>query len=62
MSALVGFNLGVELGQEVVVLCVAPLLWLLYKIPRVRRIAAPVFAAGILVAALVWFVQRAFLA
>jgi len=62
LSALVGFNLGVELGQEVVVLCVAPLLWLLYKIPRVRRIAAPVFAAGILVAALVWFVQRAFLA
>jgi hypothetical protein len=62
LSALVGFNLGVELGQEVVVLVVAPLLWLLYKIPRARRIAAPVFAAGILVAALIWFVQRAFMA
>ncbi len=47
LSALVGFNLGVELGQEVVVLIVAPLLWLLYRIPRVRRLAAPVFAAGI---------------
>ncbi len=62
LSALVGFNLGVELGQEVVVLVVAPLLWLLYRIPRARRIAAPLFASGILIAALVWFVQRAFMA
>ena len=62
LSALVGFNLGVELGQEIVVLIVAPLLWLLYRLPHARRIAAPIFAAGILVAALVWFVQRAFLA
>jgi len=60
LPALVGFNLGVELGQEVVVLVVAPLLWLLYRIPRARRIAAPVFATAILVLALVWFVQRAF--
>jgi hypothetical protein len=60
LPALIGFNLGVEIGQEIVVLIVAPLLWLLYRIPRARRIAAPVFAAAILVAALVWFVQRAF--
>ncbi len=61
ISALFGFNIGVELGQEIIVALAAPLLWLLFKWPAFRRFGVPACATGILAAALVWFVKRAFL-
>ncbi|HUB08584.1 MAG TPA: HupE/UreJ family protein [Myxococcales bacterium] len=58
--ALLGFNLGVELGQELIVLIVAPLLWLLYRPPQLKRFLVPLGSAAIFVAGATWFVQRAF--
>ena len=60
-KALLGFNLGVELGQELIVVIIAPLLWLLYRNARIKRFLVPAGAAAIFVAGSVWFVQRAFL-
>lgn len=60
LGALVGFNLGVEIGQLIIVALVAPLLWLLFRHRWFARFGAPALAAGIFVAAMVWFVQRAF--
>jgi hypothetical protein len=61
VTALFGFNIGVEIGQEIIVLIAAPLLWLLFKWPAFRRFGVPACASAILLAALVWFVRRAFL-
>jgi hypothetical protein len=61
VSALFGFNVGVEIGQEIIVALAAPVLWLLFKWPPFRRVGVPACAAAILGAALVWFVKRAFL-
>lgn len=60
ITALFGYNLGVELGQLAVVLCVAPLVLLAYRqrarpgIPLAVRLAS----SAICVAGLYWFVQR----
>jgi hydrogenase/urease accessory protein HupE len=56
--ALVSFNLGVEIGQAVVVAAVFPLLLRLRKLPWWEERAVPV--ASLIVAALgvMWFVQR----
>ena len=59
-SALFGFNLGVELGQEVIVIALAPLLWALFKWGWFERIGRKICAGGILACALVWFFRRAF--
>jgi hypothetical protein len=57
ISALFGYNLGVELGQVAIVLIAAPVLLHLQRHRRyhlvVRGLAAMIFIAGI-----VWFVQR----
>jgi hypothetical protein len=60
-KALLGFNLGVELGQELIVVVIAPILWLLYRNERIKRFLVPAGAAAICLAGSVWFVQRAFL-
>jgi hypothetical protein len=56
-SALVGYNLGVELGQIAIVLVTAPLLLALHRHrmlqPLARALAALIFAAG-----LYWFFER----
>ncbi|HUS32315.1 MAG TPA: HupE/UreJ family protein, partial [Kofleriaceae bacterium] len=60
VTALFGFNLGVELGQLVIVLLAAPLILALH---RHKRIGTPVLrvAAGVIfVCGLYWFVVRAF--
>ncbi len=59
--ALLGFNLGVELGQEFIVAVVAPLLWLLYRVPPIKRVLVPLGSAAIFLAGATWFVERAFL-
>ena len=57
--ALAGFNLGVEIGQAVIVVAVAPLLaWLARRSPRVHARVVTVLAAIIALAGATWFVQR----
>lgn len=60
LGSLVGFNLGVEIGQLTVVLPAFLLLLLLKRLPWeiwVRR----TISAGAVAAGLIWFVERAFL-
>jgi hypothetical protein len=57
VSALFGYNLGVELGQVTIVLVAAPLILYLQRHrrfhPIVRLLAAAIFLAGVY-----WFIQR----
>lgn len=57
--ALIGFNIGIEVGQIVVVLAALPLLWLVEKqglreklVPEISRMIAAV--GGVLVIARIW--------
>lgn len=58
--ALVGFNLGVELGQMVIVAAFVPIAFWLRTTAFYRRWFMPVGSVVIAVVALYWFVQRAF--
>ena len=58
--SLLGFNLGVEIGQAVIVLAIAPALALLARrAPPAHVRTVRVLAAGIAAAGAYWFVQRA---
>ena len=60
-QALLGFNLGVEVGQLIAVACVWPLIWWVFqrrsewRVAFVQLCSTPVFAAG-----LYWFLTRSF--
>jgi len=56
--SLLGFNLGVELGQALVVLLVAPLLAWLRARPRAGRWVVPLGSLALLVLGLWWSVER----
>ena len=58
--ALVGFNLGVELGQMVIVTAFVPLAFWLRTTGFYRRGLLPVGSIIIAIIATYWFVQRAF--
>ncbi len=58
VSALFGYNLGVELGQLAVVVLLAPGILLIHRHARVRRVAVPAIAAAVSAAGLYWFVER----
>jgi hypothetical protein len=57
IAALLGYNLGVELGQLAIVLVTAPLLLYVQRRAQLRPIVRGV-AAVILVAGVTWFLQR----
>lgn len=59
LAALLGFNLGVELGQLAALAVAFPLLWALRATRPYRAALQPALAAAIVVAGLGWFVQRA---
>ena len=61
IAPLLGFNLGVELGQFVIVLIALPLAWLLANelgADRYRRRAMPALSIAIAVIAIKWLVER----
>ncbi len=59
LVALIGFNVGVELGQLAIVLVVFPIIYLLRRSNYVNMVLRPISGAiGLL--ALWWFVTRAF--
>ena len=59
-SALFGFNIGVELGQLVIVVLLVPLIFLLRESFVYRRLVMPAGALMIGAVAAYWFVGRAF--
>lgn len=60
VSALFGFNAGVELGQLAVVLVTVPLVRQAQKRPRVNRIATSLASLAIAAAGVGWLISRAF--
>jgi hypothetical protein len=59
-KALFGYNVGVELGQVVIVLAIAPLVILLHRDLRFGRHVIKLLAAAIFVAGIYWFFTRLF--
>jgi hypothetical protein len=60
VQALLGYNLGVELGQVAIVLTLAPLVILLARrAPSVRSIVVRSLAGAIFVAGVYWMLDRA---
>jgi HupE / UreJ protein len=59
-SALIGFNVGVELGQAMILVLLSPFIYLLFHQALLKRYAVPTLAAGIALCGAFWFVQRAF--
>jgi hydrogenase/urease accessory protein HupE len=57
-AALLGFNLGVEAGQLAVLTVVLPLILLAHRYERFRDRGVKALSALIVIAGLVWFVQR----
>jgi hypothetical protein len=58
ITALSGYNLGVELGQVAIVMIIAPLMLMLQRSRRVHHLTVRVLASTIFVAGLYWFGQR----
>lgn len=60
LAALFGYNLGVEIGQVIVVLVTAPIVMYAYRHARIGRPAIKVAAALIFGCGVYWFITRAF--
>jgi hypothetical protein len=58
VSGLLGFNLGVELGQALVVVALLPAMRLIQRRPAAHRWTVRVLSTVILVAGVGWLVQR----
>lgn len=58
--SLIGFNLGVELGQAVIVAMAFPILFLIRSTMLYTRVALRPAAATLIAVSLYWFVERAF--
>src|ERR1700689_4175684 len=62
LLSLVAFNCGIEAGQLALVLAVMPIAYAVRRVSAYRRAVLPWGSAAIASLALVWFIQRAFLA
>jgi hypothetical protein len=63
IAPLLGFNLGVEIGQLVIVAIALPLAWLAARelgAERYRRGAMPVLSVALAALAIKWLIERAF--
>lgn len=58
--ALVGFNLGVELGQSLVILIIFPILWNIRKFRFLEKVATTLGSSSIFLLGTYWFLRRAF--
>ncbi len=57
--SLLGFNIGVELGQLAIVAMVVPVLFVLRKTALYQRFIMPLGAAALIAISLYWFAERA---
>jgi hypothetical protein len=60
VHSLLGFNIGVELGQVAIVMAVFPVLFLLRNTLLYNRLLMPAAAAALIMVSLYWFTERAF--
>ena len=63
IAPLLGFNLGVEIGQLVIVVIALPLAWLVARelgAERYRRRVLPALAIVIAIVAVKWLIERVF--
>jgi hypothetical protein len=60
VSSLLGFNLGVELGQLAVVAGCLPIAYLVRRTGAYRRFTVPGLSASVAAVAVVWLIERAF--
>ena len=60
VHSLLGFNIGVELGQIVIVMVTFPILFFIRNGPHYSRILMPAAATGLIMVSLYWFTERAF--
>ncbi len=58
VSALLGFNLGIELGQIGIILLVYPLIYLMNKSGKIGKFTKISISSVIVLAGLIWFVER----
>ena len=58
--AVFAFNLGVEVGQVLIVAVLFPLLFLIRRLKLYRRVVLPVAAVGMILVSGVWVTERAF--
>ena len=58
LTSILGFNLGVEIGQLVIILVAIPILWLLNQRDKFKEILVPVIALSIFLLGMVWVWQR----
>ena len=61
VKSLLGFNVGVEIGQLAIIAVAFPVLFVFRKMTFYRKLLLPVGSAAIAIVAAVWFVERAFL-
>jgi|CXWL01.1.fsa_nt_gi hydrogenase/urease accessory protein HupE len=59
LSSLISFNVGIELGQVVILAIALPIIYLFYKKSWYPR-AIQIFSVMISIVALLWFVERVF--
>ncbi len=60
VHSLLGFNIGVELGQIAIVMVVFPVLFLIRDTLLYNRLLMPATAALLIMVSLYWFTERAF--
>jgi hypothetical protein len=60
VHSLLGFNIGVELGQVAIVMVVFPVLYFVRRTPHYNRLFLPAAATALIVVSLYWFTERAF--
>ena len=60
VPSLLGFNIGVEMGQLILVFVAFPFLYAIRSMVLYRRLVLPASAIGLIVIALYWFTERAF--
>jgi hypothetical protein len=60
LTALLGFNLGVEAGQLAIVCVFLPLAWRLRATWAYRQLAVIAGSGAVMLLALVWLAERAF--
>jgi hypothetical protein len=58
LTALIGFNIGVEIGQLVIVALVFPILYMIRETNLYRRVLLPGVSAVVALVGLWWFVTR----
>ena len=61
LLSLLGFNLGVEIGQIVVIGCIFPAIYFASKYAYYPRFVMRYGAVAMILIAAYWFVERAFL-